>query len=113
MIPIVRERSWSCGKYLVRQAVRQDNPAWPRYIILRPDNRARALDPWKIVGQSFSVPDEGWCEAIERITRLGRYVEKLSDLKKITYKLRGVALGRPTKAEQRRRMAEALTVPAE
>lgn len=95
MIAIVQQMSWRCGRYTVQQTMRQDNPAWARYLIIRNG---------KVVGASFSVPDADWCESIERITKLGRYVEKLSDPKRYTYRL-----GRPTKAEQARRAAELLT----
>lgn len=78
MIAIVQYSSWRCGRYTVRRTCRQDNPAWPRYMILRGE---------KLVGCSFSVPDAGWCESIERITKLGRYVDQLSAPKRYSYRL--------------------------
>ena len=78
MIAIVSETSWPCGRYVVRRICRIDNPAWPAYVIFRHGTE---------VGRSFSVPDESWCEAIERMTELGRYVEKPSQPKRYTYRL--------------------------
>lgn len=78
MIAIVQQTSWRCGRYTVQQTVRPDNPAWARYLIIRAG---------KVVGVSFSVPNAGWCESIERITKLGRYVERLSKPKRYSYRL--------------------------
>jgi hypothetical protein len=78
---IAGQSFWKCGKYSIRQTLRIDNPAFARYLIMRGG---------KIVGASFSVPDEGWCEFVERFTNLNRYVEKSASLKRYTYRLRGV-----------------------
>lgn len=79
MIPITQCAAWKCGRYVIRRVVRLDNAAWPSYWILRKD---------KLVGRSFSVPDRDWCESIERITKLGRYVEKLSEPKRYSYRIK-------------------------
>jgi hypothetical protein len=80
---------WKCGRYIVRQAIRSDNPAFPCYMIFRAD---------KLVGRSFSVPDRDWCEAIERITATGRYVTGTFVLKSYSYRLRGVAAKKHSRA---------------
>lgn len=77
MIAIVEPAKWECGRYTVRRSVRPDNPAFARYMIFRGD---------KLVGRSFSVPDAGWCESIERIEKTGLYVDKLSTPKRFTYR---------------------------
>ena len=50
-------RTWRIGPYTVKQAVRPDNPAFPQYLILRDG---------QLIGKSFSVPDLGCCQSLER-----------------------------------------------
>lgn len=78
MIAIVEAATWQCGRYTIHRTCRPDNPAWPRYLIFKGE---------KLVGRSFSVPDKDWCESIERIEKLGRYVEKLSAPKRYSYRM--------------------------
>lgn len=78
MIPISGRQTWQCGRYTVQQVVRPDNPAFPRYLIFRNE---------KLVGVSFSMLDASWCESVERITKLGRYVEELSKPKSYGFSL--------------------------
>ena len=80
---------WKCGRYTVRQAMRLDNPSFPCYQIFRGD---------KLIGRSFSVPDSDWCEAIERLTKWGRYVDESAPPKSYSYKLRGVAAKKHSRA---------------
>lgn len=89
------------GRYTVSRILRFDNPFWPAYLIFRGE---------KLVGRSFSYPDAEWCESIERITKLGRYVDHLSDPKSYNYRL--PKRGRPTELEQHlRRQVELLVIP--
>jgi len=113
-------RSWRCGQYTVRVAVRPDNSYWAQYQIYR------TAKPDKLVGLSFSVPDKDWCESIERRQKLGYFI-KPTVPKKISYYMRGKSApaklrhagtgqfrpGRPTKEAAARRDAEALTIPNE
>ena len=112
---------WRCGAYTVQQAVRLDSPYWPQYQIYR------TAKPDKLVGLSFSVPDKGWCESIERQQKLGYFIAPTVP-KKISYYMRGKSApaaplrhagsgqfrpGRPTKEAAARRDAEALEIPNE
>ena len=67
-----------CGPYTVRQAVRISDRLL-HYVISRGG---------KIVGHSYSVPDLGWCAAIERQNRVT--IEAVT-VRKIDYHLRGIA----------------------
>ena len=75
---IAEQKTWKCGPYTVRQAVRLDNPAFPRYVVLRRQ---------KIVGCSFSVPDRSQCEFIERFHKQGEVYVTASPIKKYHYRL--------------------------
>ena len=71
-------RTWTLGKYTVRQAVRIDNAAWAQFIIMR---------GVEVVGYSFSKPDLAQCVSTERITASGRYVKEGGALKFHSYRL--------------------------
>jgi hypothetical protein len=45
------------GKYIVRVGLRCDNPAFPVYLVYVGN---------RLIGKSFSVPDEGCCRWLER-----------------------------------------------
>lgn len=54
---IVEVRSWEIGKFTVRQRPRFDNPSWGQYLVFIGE---------KLIGKSFSMPDLGACEWLER-----------------------------------------------
>lgn len=92
---IAATRSFVLGQFTVIQRPRPDNAAWAVYIIYRDG---------KIVGKSFSVPDEGCCQWLEQqeLNRI-RYAQETEQKK---FCMRNWSLGRrgrPTKAEQERR----------
>jgi hypothetical protein len=103
-VQIVENRTFVLGRYVVVQKPRFDSPAWAVYLIYRNN---------KLVGRSFSVPDEGWCEAIERLAKTGRYAE--APIQKYSYRLRGRAVrgrtGRPTNAARAQAAADLLKIP--
>ena len=80
---------WKCGRYTVREAMRVDNPRWPQYQVFR----AGAL-----VGLSFSVPDEGWCKAIERVANPSQSVALSAKLTRFKHRLRGATAKNHRKA---------------
>src|SRR3990167_3708695 len=90
---------WKCGRYTVRATLRLDNPTFARYVIVRGE---------KIVGTSFSVPDRAWCEAIERLTKWGSYVEKSAPPKSYSYRLRSQAKKSAAKATRSRQVNKLL-----
>ena len=71
-------RTWTLGKYTVRQAVRLDNPAFAQFIIMR---------GVEVVGYSFSKPDLSQCVSTERITASGRYVNDGRPVKFHSYRM--------------------------
>lgn len=91
----MRERvasiSFRLGPYTVLQRPRFDSPAWAVYIVHRGD---------KYVGKSFSRPDEGCCQWLER-QELNRiiYAEQSANLPRYSMPRRG----RPSNAERKRR----------
>lgn len=54
---IAETRSFTIGRYTVWQRPRFDNPAFAQYLIYLRD---------KLLGKSFSLPDIGCCEWVER-----------------------------------------------
>jgi hypothetical protein len=57
MMPIAATGIWKVGPYTVQSRPRFDSPAWAVYIVFRGD---------KLIGKCFSMPDVGWCNALER-----------------------------------------------
>lgn len=85
------------GVFTVQVRLRPDNPAFPVYVIFRGE---------RLVGRSFSMPDEGCCHWLEaqEANRI-RYAEEAAQKK---FCMRDWSIGRrgrPTKAEQERRAA--------
>lgn len=82
------------GPYVVREGLRQDNPAWPVYLVYRGE---------RFIGKQFSVPSESDCEWLERTN--GRYVhrEENSSPKPYGYSVQTRKRGRPTNEERARR----------
>lgn len=74
------------GRYTVVQRLRFDNPAWPQYVIFAGD---------KLVGKSFSMPDEGWCQFLEQqgIAR-AEWFKQESEYR--PFALRGRGISRPS-----------------
>lgn len=97
---IIAESRWEIGPFVVRQAVRPDNPAWPAYLVFRGE---------KLVGKSFSMPDLDACQWLERQARDEvRYAEssaKLPDKGRV-HALRGLekarAFSRSIRAKRKR-----------
>lgn len=54
---IAESRTFQLGPYIVRQRPRFDNPAFAVYKVFRSDT---------FIGDSFSIPDLGCCEWLER-----------------------------------------------
>lgn len=54
---ISETRAWDVGPYRVQQRPRFDNPAFAVYIVSRGE---------RLIGKSFSLPDLGCCEWLER-----------------------------------------------
>ena len=61
---IVETRTWLIAKFTIRQQPRFDNPYWAKYSV---------YVNGKLIGNSFSVPDLGCCEWLERTN--GVYAE--------------------------------------
>jgi hypothetical protein len=57
---MIADQTFELGRFTVRVRVRFDNPAWPVYLVFVAS---------KFVGKSFSRPDIGCCEWLERQTR--------------------------------------------
>lgn len=76
------------GRYLVRIGLRRDNPAFPVYLIYRGD---------KLIGRSFSMPDLGCCEYLER-QELDRISYARESAQQRKAKLRGVCAIRKRRA---------------
>lgn len=113
MIPIAETRIWKIGKFTVRQQPRQDNSYWPCYWVFVDD---------VVIGKSFSMPDLGCCEWLER-QEIDRtiYAYSSAPLYDVSKYKRGASnprafsihrhkRGRPTKEEQRRREAELIAL---
>lgn len=60
---IAETRSFAVGRFTIWQRPRLDNPAWPQYLIYLAE---------RLVGKSFSVPDEECC------TRMARYGDEFA-----------------------------------
>ena len=75
---VAETRSFDLGPFTVHQRPRFDNPAFAVYMVFR---------GIRLVGKSFSVPNRDWCESIERIEKLGRYVLDSAPLKRHSYRL--------------------------
>ena len=56
MMPVAKTSTWPLGPYLVVAKPRSDSPAFLVYVIFRGA---------KLIGKSFSVPDEGCCRWLE------------------------------------------------
>ena len=106
MIQIAESKRWQCGKYTIQQRPRPDNPAFPTYLVFVGD---------KFIGSEFSLPDEGACRWLE-LNGAGNYAPRSAprDPQPLRGAARAKALlsplfhgkrGRPTKAEQARRLA--------
>jgi hypothetical protein len=54
---IAETRSFPVGRFTVWQKPRFDSPAWPQYIIYLAG---------RLIGKSFSRPDEQCCERLEK-----------------------------------------------
>lgn len=57
---IAETRTFQVGPYTVRQQPRFDSPSWAQYLVFLGD---------VLVGKSFSMPDLGCCEWLERQKR--------------------------------------------
>lgn len=80
---IAETATFEVGRYLVVQRPRPDNPAWPVYIVFLKD---------KLVGKSFSRPDIGCCDWLNRQKNDEvRYAEP-NRAHAYLFKLRGVAV---------------------
>ena len=98
-------KTWTAGRYTVRQAVRIDNAYWPQYVVMRKG---------VVVGYSFSLPNADDCASIERFAKTGLYVSESAAPKTYSYRLRGVAAtqrGRPTNAARAQAAADLLKIP--
>jgi hypothetical protein len=71
--------TFTIGKYTVREQLRFDNPAFPQYVVFLGD---------KLIGKSFSRPDLGCCQFLERESI---YASKEQSVKPKKLALRGVA----------------------
>jgi hypothetical protein len=83
-------KTFKLGRYVVRIALRHDNPAFAKYLIFRGD---------KLIGRQFSWPCESDCQWHERMA--GVYATVSQTYHKFTMPRRG----RPTNAERDRRAA--------
>lgn len=99
MLIIAEECTFKIGKYTVRQAVRPDNPYWPRYIVFKGT---------RLVGQQFSRPSESDCEWLERWG--ARYAEPTISVHPYgwTAATQKRRVGRPRKADAERELQEAI-----
>lgn len=88
------------GAYTVYERPRFDNPAWAVYIVFKNE---------KLIGKSFSRPDLGCCQWLER--QQGVYATQEQSAKLTSYGAMQVSLrrrGRPRKADAERELQEAL-----
>lgn len=69
MTPVAEARMFRVGRYTVRQQMRSDNPAFAQYVVFKGD---------KLIGKSFSVPDEGCCRWLERQSMSGPVYASIS-----------------------------------
>lgn len=97
--------SFTLGKFTVQQRPRPDNPAWPVYIVFRGE---------KLIGKSFSIPDLGCCEWLERTN--GVYATPEESYQMLPLRLRGAIkervrrpAGRPRREDSERELAEAIS----
>ena len=87
------------GKYIVRIALRRDNPAFPQYQIFSGSD---------LVGMQFSMPCLSDCEWHDR--QRGVYARQDESKPNSSWQLRiTYRRGRPTNAERARREATLLT----
>lgn len=104
---VAETKSFQIGPYTVQQRPRFDNPAFAVYIVSRDQ---------KMVGKSFSYPDLGCCEWLERergvyaesscsSTALYRERVRAAERGRASYRKRA---GRPRKGEAERELAEAI-----
>lgn len=87
---VVEPCTFTVGAFVVRQAPRFDNPRWAVFIVFLGE---------RLIGKSFSRPDEGWCGHLLRMANAEAYT--LPAPRRM--KLRGVALegkGNAGKAER-------------
>ncbi len=87
--------TFQLGPYTVRIALRDDNPAFPRFMVFRGE---------KHVGNSFSRPAEGCCQWLEQHQE-GRYAPPSLTPLPIFTKRRG----RPRKVDAERELLEAMS----
>jgi len=92
---IVEALRWQCGRFVIQQRPRPDNPAWAVYIVI--------LDAREI-GRSFSLPDVDCCEWLLHQPD-GTYAPP-SMIKHWSYTERQRKRGRPSKAELAARALE-------
>ena len=83
--------SFTLGAFTVREMLRPDNPAFCRYVVYLGG---------RLIGSSFSRPDEGWCAHLLR--RCNEEISYLEPERK--QKLRGVALTRRGNRERTDRL---------
>lgn len=89
------------GCYTVQQRPRPDNPAWPVYIVFRGDPETG----YRVVGRSFSRPDEGCCRWLERQVDMDRPMYAYASAPLYRRSAQVSRGGRPTNAERARRAA--------
>ena len=75
-------KTWKLGRFTVRQGVRPDNPAFAVYMVFVGE---------KLIGRSFSVPDRGCCEWLQRQHAADRPVYATQSAQPKKGILRGVA----------------------
>lgn len=85
---VCETRTFTLGKFTVRQSPRFDNPAWAVYTVYLGD---------KVIGKSFSIPDLGCCEYLERWD--GYYVHEEDHYQRAPLKLRGAIKSRAKRKE--------------
>lgn len=87
------------GKFTVRQQLRFDNPAFAQFVVFIGE---------RLIGKSFSMPDLGCCEWLERQADLDRVVYAKDSAKPRVYTV--VKNGRPSNGEKNRRSSLELVV---
>jgi len=80
MFNVVETKEWTCGKYIVKQRPRIDNPSFAVFLVFKEE---------KLIGKQFSVPDVEECRWLEKYNKTGRYHDPVVEEKP---ELRGNAL---------------------